>query len=243
LTRYWLNPQPDDPETFAAEVQTVCDCYAKAQELYEEDVHVVSTDEKTGMQALEREIEAAKPGQVERREHTYERHGTQCLTGNLHVATGKVISPTVGDTRTEEDFVEHIARTVATHPEDGWVFLVDQLNTHKSESLVCWVCRELDLDVELGEKGRFGILKNMATRKAFLEDPTHGIRFVYLPKHTSWLNQIEIWFSILVRRLLKRASFTSVEDLRRRVLEFIDYFNRTMAKPMRWTYTGRPLNV
>ena len=64
---------------------------------------------------------------------------------------------------------------------------------------------------------------------------------MYTPKHTSWLNQIELWFSILVRRLLKRASFTSEEDLKERVLAFIEYFNRTMAKPFKWTYTGRAL--
>ena len=83
----------------------------------------------------------------------------------------------------------------------------------------------------------------METRAAFLADPTHRIRSVYTPKHTSWLNQIEIWFSILVRRLLRRANFTSVESLRQRILQFIDYFNQTMAKPFKWTYTGRPLTV
>jgi transposase len=69
------------------------------------------------------------------------------------------------------------------------------------------------------------------------------VRFVYVPKHSSWLNQIEIWFSILMRRLLKRASFTSTDDLQARILAFIGYFNRTMAKPFKWTYTGRPLQA
>jgi transposase len=81
----------------------------------------------------------------------------------------------------------------------------------------------------------------MPTRRRFLEAPAHRIRFVYTPKHCSWLNQVEIWFSILVRRLLKRGSFASVEELEARVLAFIAYFNRVLAKPFKWTYTGRPL--
>lgn len=243
LTEYWLFPDIENEEEFVAEVQTICDLYQQAFSLYDQGIHLVSTDEKTGIQALERFIQRAIPSRKSRREHTYKRHGTQCLINNLHVATGKVISPTVGDRRTEEDFVRHIDRTVALHPDDGWIFLVDRLNTHQSEGLVRWVKERLGLEVELGEKGKSGILKTMATRRAFLENPDHRIRIVFLPKHTSWLNQVEIWFSILVRRLLKRASFTSVEHLRQQILDFIDYFNLTMAKPMKWTYTGRPLNV
>ena len=163
------------------------------------------------------------------------------VRANFDVATGQVLTPSIGATRTEEDFAHHILQTVATDLEGEWIFVVDPLNTHQSESLVCLVDDLYDLDEDLGEKGTEGILRSQATRAAFLSDPTHRIRFVYTPKHTSWLNQIELWFSILVRRLLKRASFTSVKDLKQRILDFIDYFNTTLAKPFKWTYAGRPL--
>ena len=248
LSRYWLNANPDDPEKFAKEVETVCDLYARTPDLHQRGISIVSTDEKTGIQALERKhpTKPMKPGLVERQEFEYIRHSTQCLTVNFQVATGQIIAPSIEPTRKEEDFVNHLAQTIDTNPAGKWIFIVDQLNTHKSEGLVELVIERCGLNIDedtLGLKGKSGILKSMATRKAFLEDEGHRIRFVYTPKHTSWLNQVEIWFSILVRKLLKRASFTSVEDLRQRILDFIDYFNKTMAKPFKWTYTGRPLTI
>ena len=205
----------------------------------------MSVDEMTGIQALERiaPTRPMRPGRVERREFEYTRHGTQCLIGNFDVVTGEVIAPTVRATRTEEDFAGHLERTVAIDPEATWVFVCDNLTTHCSESLVRYVAEACDIAADLGKKGKSGVLKSVETRKAFLTDSGHRIRFVYVPKHTSWLNQIEIWFSILVRRVIKRGNFTSTADLREKILAFIDYFNRTMAKPFKWTYTGRPLNV
>ena len=158
--------------------------------------------------------------------------------------TGESVAPTIGLTRTEEDFLEHCKRTIYLHSDSKWRIVVDQLNTHWSVSLVLWVLAMENLTLppdELGVKGKSGILNNQASRQAFLSSPERRIRFIYVPKHSSWLNQVEIWFSVVVRRVIQRGNFPSVEALRQRLLDFIDYFNRTMAKPYRWTFTGQPL--
>jgi hypothetical protein len=228
---------------FNTQVEQVCEVYRQAADLHAHGVHIVSTDEMTGIQALERAHPTLpmQPGRVERREFEYIRHGTQSLMANFEVATGQVFTPSIGDTRTEEDFVQHIAQTVVTDAQATWIFVTDQLNTHQSESLARFVAQQCGLCDDLGVKGKWGILESMSTRAQFLTDPAHRIRFVYTPKHSSWLNQIEMWFSILVRRLLKRGNFTAKADLRQRILDFIAYFNQTMAKPFKWTFTGRPL--
>ncbi len=187
----------------------------------------MSTDEKTGIQALERihPTRTMEPNKPEAVEFEYERHGTQALIANFEVATGKIICPSVGDTRTEKDFVAHILQTVDSDPQGEWIFICDQLNTHKSEGLVRLVAQLCDVKEDLGKKGCSGILKNMNSRSNFLENKSHRIRFVYTPKHCSWLNQIEIWFGILTRRLLKRGNFNSTEEFKKRILSFIMFFN------------------
>lgn len=242
--RSWLTPPADD-EHLTAKVKDICRLYRDAPALAAQGHRILSTDELTGVQALERTHPGLPlvPGKVERREFEYIRHGTCSFILNRDVVTGQIIAPSCGPTRTEADFLAHLQQTIATDPTaTRWHVVVDNLNTHCSESLVRWVAAASGLaDLDLGEKGKRGILTSIASRATFLSDPRHTIVFHYTPKHSSWLNQIEIWLSILVRKLLKRGNFTSVADLEAQVRAFIDYYNRTMAKPFKWTYQGKLL--
>jgi transposase len=240
--RYYLNPEPDPQAD--EKIADINHLYQTAQERAARGEAVVSTDEMTGVQALEPKHPDLPmlPGHVLRREFEYIRHGTLSFIVNCHVAAGTVGQISAGPTRKEDDFLAHIQRTVEAEPHIvQWHFIVDNLNTHQSESLVRYVADESDLDLDLGVKGQSGVLASMQSRAAFLTDPTHRLVFHYTPTHASWMNQIEIWFSILARKLLKRGPFTSVADLKAKVLAFVEYFNRTMAKPFRWTYQGKAL--
>ena len=221
--------------------------YQQAPKLAQKGEKVVSNDELTGVQALERKHPSLplRPGKVERREFEYIRHGTLSFIINFEVATGQIGLVSCGPTRTEQDYLTHIQVTLAAEPDvSRWHFIVDNLNTHLSESLVRFVAAESDIDeAQLGLKGKSGILKSMESRAEFLSNPDHRIVFHYTPKHASWMNQIEIWFSILTRKVLKRGNFTSIDDLQAKVRAFIDYYNLSRAKPFKWTFKGTALSA
>ncbi len=240
--KYWLFSPDKYDEDFDERVAMVCSVYREAIELHDRHgVHTVCIDEQTGIQALERIAPDLLParGRIARREFEYKRNGTIGLFGNLHVATGQILSPMLRETRTEEDFLENLD-SLLEHDRNGtWRLVVDNLNTHCSEACVRYIAAIQEDESDLGRKGTRGILRSTKTRKDYLSDPNHRVRFIYLPRHCSWLNQIEIWFGVLRRKVTKLCSFSSVEHLCRKILAFIDYYNETLAKPYNWTYTGR----
>jgi hypothetical protein len=219
-----------------------CQVYARAPQRAKQGERTISMDELTGVQALSRKHPdlPMQPSHVLRCEFEYIGHGTLSWFINFDVVTGQVVEPSWGPTRTEEDALAHFQRLIASDPKASkWHMILDNLNIHQSESLVLWVAQREGIAPEtLGVKGKSGILQSMESRAAFLHDPTHTVVLYSTPKHASWMNQVEIWLSILVRKLLKRGNFTTLNDLRDQILAFIDYYNRTMAKPIKWTYTG-----
>ena len=244
-TKYWLDPQIKDQAQFSRTCEEISNLYLQAPQLAAEGTQVISVDEKTGIQALQRKHpdKPPRPGRIERREFEYNRNGTLDLIAAFEVASGKVVCPCIGPTRTEQDLADHIRALIEHYAGQALVIVLDNLNTHKSEALVRIVAQHGVPDIDLGKKGRRGILQNLQTRADFLTNSEHRIRFVYTPKHCSWMNQIEIWFGILSRKLLRRGSFPSTAALRERILAFIEHFNATMAKAFKWTYTGRPLTA
>lgn len=239
--RYWLNAKEDEKKE--ERIEDICTTYRDA--IKKKDEISFSTDEMTGIQALQTIAPdlPMKPGKPQAREFEYKRNGTQTLIAAINVATGKVAAH-CGDTRTEEDFCNFIKSLVEQNPGfEHYHFVCDQLNTHKSESLVRYIDEYCKLDLNLGIKGKDGILKSMSSREEFLANPDHAIVFHYTPKHASWMNQIEIWFSILVKKVIKRGNFSSKEQLKTKLLAFVDYFNSVMAKPFKWTYQGKVLTA
>ena len=233
-SEYWLNSHDED---FAAKAHLICQLYAQAIEAYQQGRLVICCDEKTGMQVLERKAptKPAQPGRRERREHEYIRHGTRVLINALAVARGHIAWP-LGSTRTAPDFVAHLQRAYQSLPHMArYDWVMDNLNTHWSLDVCRLVARWCKVPFE-PEK-----LKKGAQRRAFLGDPHHRHVFHFTPTHGSWLNQAELFFSVLHRRFLARGSFPSAKDFDRRLARFLKDYNLRHAHPYRWTYTGEPL--
>jgi transposase len=229
---YWLNsPDPD----FHPKMYDIVELYLNALKMYERGDILLSVDEKTSIQALERKY-PHKPmmlGRVELIEHEYKRHGTCCLTAGLEVATGEVMG-LLTPNRPAEVFAEFIQWICQTYAEARSIHIVmDNLNTHY-HALTCQVVADFC-------QCTIGPIETGRQRRDFLADPSKRIIFHFTPSHASWLNQIEIWFSTLVRKVIRRGDFSSVDDLQDKIIRFIEYYNEHLAKPYKWTYTGKPL--
>ena len=233
-SEYWLNSHDAD---FDAKAHAICQLYAHAIEASQQGRLVICCDEKTGMQVLERKTptKPAQPGRRERREHEYIRHGTRVLINSLAVATGH-IAWTLGTTRKATDFMAHLQRAYQTLPHmERYDWVMDNLNTHWSLDVCRLVARWCKVPCEPHK------LKTGLQRRAFLTDPSHRHVFHFTPKHGSWLNQAELFFSVVHRRFLARGSFPSAKDFERRLERFLKDYNIRHAHPYRWTYTGEPL--
>jgi transposase len=229
---YWLHsPDPD----FYAKMHDIVELYLNALSLYESSEIILSVDEKTSIQALERKYphKPMRPGGRELIEHEYKRHGTCCLTAGLEVATGQVMG-LLTPNRPAEVFAEFIEWACQTYAEARRIHVVlDNLNTHYHE-LTCQVVAEFC-------HCRLGPTQTALQRKDVLADRSKRVVFHFTPSHASWLNQIEIWFSTLARKVLRRGDFSSVDDLQDKIIAFIEYYDAYLAKPYQWTYTGKPL--
>lgn len=231
---YWLNSHDAD---FDAKAHAICQLYATALDYYTQGRLVICCDEKTGMQILERKAptKPAQSGRRERREHEYIRHGTRVLINSLAVATGQ-IAWTLGHTRTATDFVAHLHHVYQRLPRmTRYDWVLDNLNTHWSLDVCRLVARWCQVPFEPQK------LKKGPQRRAFLSDPNHRHVFHFTPKHGSWLNQAELFFSVLHRRFLARGSFASAKIFERSLERFLTDHNTRHAHPYRWTYTGEPL--
>jgi DDE superfamily endonuclease len=198
---------------------------------------VIGSDEKTGRQVRQRKYptQPVQPGQPEKREQEDIRHGVRVVLASFVVPTGQVVWER-GTTRTSADFAAHLTHVVGQLPDMlryDWV--VDHLHTHWSLD----VCRLVAQWCALPYNPK--ALRRGVERRAFLSDPSHQHVFHFTPKHGSWLNQVEWWFGVLARRLLKRGDFRSVEDFATHVDDFLEIYNTHHAHPYRWTYTGQPL--
>jgi DDE superfamily endonuclease len=233
-SRYWLTSHDAD---FEAKVLDVCKLYLDAPVLYRRGELVICVDEKTGIQALERArpTRFGKPGYDERRDYEYLRHGTRCLTASRVVATGQVFGA-VTERRGRWDFVRHIRDVAESFPKaTRFHWVIDNLNTHWTFEL----CRYLGRLSGVWEERP--PLRTGAQRRAFLTDPSHKHVIHFTPKHGSWMNQIEIWFGLLSRQLLRRGEFRSTAELTERIHQFIAYYNNHLAYPYEWTFTGKPM--
>jgi hypothetical protein len=231
---YWLNSH--DPD-FDAKAQDICQLYLHAPRFYEQGRLVLSSDEKTSMQALGRPhpTQEAQPGKPAKVEADYIRYGTRCLLTTFCVPTGKVVWDLL-PTRTAVDWAAHLRHVAEQFPGmKRYDWIVDNLNTHWSLTVCLLVAQLCDLEIDKRQ------LRTGTQRRAFLRDESHKYVFHFTPIHGSWLNQVELFFSVLARRFLRRGVFASMADFEERLRAWLERYNSQHAHPYKWTYSGQPL--
>jgi hypothetical protein len=231
---YWLNSHDPDFDTKADDI---CQLYLNASRFYEQGRLVLSGDEKPGMQILGRKFptQLVTPGKPAKREFEYIRYGTRALLTTFCVPTGQVVWD-LGRTRTSVDWVAHLGHVVRRFPGmERYDWVVDNLNTHWSLELCRAVAEWCAVPFVAKD------LSNGRARRAFLSDPSHKHVFHFTPIHGSWLNQVELFFSVLSRRFLKRGDFASAAEFEERLRTWLEHYNTHHAHPYRWTYSGQPL--
>jgi DDE superfamily endonuclease len=230
---YWLNSH--DPD-FEARARDICRLYLGAAALWRSGELVLSTDEKTGILIRRRKhpTRPARPGLPRRREHEYERLGSTPLSASFCVPTGQVAYD-LTRTHNGNDFVAHLRHAAAEMPRaERYHWVVDNNRTHSTPAVCALVAELSGLAVPAG-------LKTGKVRRQWLGDPSHKHVFHFTPLHGSWLNQVELFFGVLTRKLLKRDDFASAEAFAQRLGEWMAYYNQRWAHPYRWTYAGTPL--
>ena len=245
--QYWLHSREkyEDYESYSEKVKAINAIYQLADKVRRHtediDICIYSFDEMTGTQALMHEHQRnVAPGHAEHVDPNYKRKGVTALIAFFDVISGRVINGSLGQTRTEEDVVAALRKVLDMNPKFKHVFVCDNLNTHLSEGVVRIVAERIGFQENLGVKGVSGILKNKESRMKFLGDSEHDIYFLFTPLHSSWLNQVEIWFGIIGRQLLRRGNFESVQFLEKSIIDFIEQWNEGFAHPFKWTYNSVP---
>lgn len=228
--------------SFLMRIKNLCWYYVHADLLKKNcNTYIICLDEKTGIQALNHPHEGSptSKGKLKRIEFEYKRNGTIDLLAARSVHDGKIIAHQLSETHNSIDFLNLVKSVMEKIPAGARVvFIADQYSTHLSEDLVRWVAEKVDFKGDLGKKGKKGILKNKKSRLAFLESACFPIRFIYTPKHCSWLNQIETWFGFLQRNLLKDLSCNNVNELKCLINDYINVFNQFWAKSFNWKFNG-----
>lgn len=235
-----MTPKIDDWKTFKDQVRVICDLITNScKGLETSNLNLVSIDEKPGIQALERKEMPMMPGKPLRRDVEYKRNGKTCLIAGFEVNSGKIVHHSHVSKNDEDAFLAFIKQTIQKYDlHTRIVFLVDNLRTHSTVSLVKYIASVLGYSEPLGQNRKSGILKNLQTRREFLSDPSHDVYFQFTPKHCSWLNPIENWFSVLQRRVITNGNFASPDDLRVKIDAYIDFHNRYELKILNWQFTG-----